>query len=1178
MKLRKLLIWTLPPVVVLALVLTLLTTTETGLRVILASVNAFTKPALDLGSATGTLMGPFQLHKVRYANATTSVDIDSITVHWLPRLLLDGQVHVQNAEASKVRVISKDSTEPTIPSAFSLPFHLVVDSAQVRDINIASPDEEYLHLDTTSVHNIHFQGDTLTFADGALTAGAQTLQIQGGLQTTVKYPVNATVKAQFNFEGYQPITATGTLTGPFNEMGVNVDTQTPAVVHLQGQLKGLLDPITTWSATATSANLALTDINRQWAEQRFRNVMVHGQGDLAKYNLTVQTDTGLPSLLKPVAVTASLAIDMHGLTCSRLIMTQDKASLTAQGQLLWSPSLSWQADIQGTQLNPGVFSPQWPGNFSGHLVSQGHTQPRLQASFKLSDLKGTLRQYPLSGGGQMELVGDQLQNTEIRLASGASTVEIKGATAPNFDVAALLRSPRLTELWPTAAGSLDARLHLDGTMKQPHFTLQLAGEKLALAKKYAIGQLRAQADGIMTGNGALKASVLLKKAKLSETLVDEGNLRLQGSLFKPEMHIDVRDKLGTAKSTLSSSFTPKQGQAQPTPENAFGSYLRVLSTLLSGQWKTTLRDTTLASKAYGIWHQRATSTLDLAPDQAKLSPLCLETTSSSRICAEGDWNGPSRKWQMRSQLSNMPLAFLAELSGLSWPIQGTLNGSLDAQGKQQALEKMVASFSTRAMQLTAPLGDGQQQKLHWQQNDVRAEYQENQLHLVVNSLMDAHNYLHADIRQPSRELFSDLRSKPIRGTVELNLNNLALIGILSKQYVLPTGTLQGRWDLTGSPLAPHITGHMELLHGKAEIPPLGITLSPLTLSMQGNASKIDLQATAQSGTGTLHITSSLDIMALDRKEIAIHLVGQDFRAADLPDVKLALTPNVNVLLKNDTLTVQGKVTIPHAKITSINFDQVTKGSGDVVIVDSDTQAATTAQPLYLQLALHAGDDVQIDAYGLRGNIKGELQVNSQPGRPFTANGTLNVEKGSFSMYGKRLKIDLGRLLYAGGPLTNPGIELRSEHKTEKVTARMLVNGFLQHPNISFSSTPAMQQSSIITTLLEDTAIAGENRNDIGTVGTVLNKVGLESWIPFLQRLKRLTMIDEIKIDSSNDQQGNTLVLGSWITPDFYVSYGKDLANDTDTFNTRLNLGKGFSLNTATGSAKSSGDIKYEFER
>jgi translocation and assembly module TamB len=206
-----------------------------------------------------------------------------------------------------------------------------------------------------------------------------------------------------------------------------------------------------------------------------------------------------------------------------------------------------------------------------------------------------------------------------------------------------------------------------------------------------------------------------------------------------------------------------------------------------------------------------------------------------------------------------------------------------------------------------------------------------------------------------------------------------------------------------------------------------------------------------------------------------------------------------------------------------------------------------------------------------------LEVTAVPNRPQVGRGALNVQEGSFTLYGRRLSFDVGRLLFAGGPLINPGIELRSEKKENGVTVGMVAEGFLNRPEIRLYSHPYMDQSAILTRLMESTSLGGSTRKETGFLGEAVSMVGLGGVVPYLQGLKELTRIDDIRLETGQGSDALSLVLGSWLTPDFYVSYGKNLLNESGSFNTRYLLGKGFSIKTETGSSQSGGDIKYEFE-
>jgi translocation and assembly module TamB len=563
-----------------------------------------------------------------------------------------------------------------------------------------------------------------------------------------------------------------------------------------------------------------------------------------------------------------------------------------------------------------------------------------------------------------------------------------------------------------------------------------------------------------------------------------------------------------------------------------------------------------------------------------MKPLCLTAPPSGSLCLNGSWSAPSDDWQLHGTFSSLPLGSVQNMLPTPWPIKGPLNGTIELAGKKIRILAGKLHGDSSGMTMSVPLENNGEHILQWQKNILQATYADNKLQIKLDSELTDKSRLSMDVSLADLQLpGSDLMDSPLNGTVQLHVEDLSPLALLTEQRVRVSGALQGQFALKGTPAAPMISGQVELAKGQAEIPPLGITLSPLTVAIKGDNNRLQLQATAHSGSGVLHAESTLHVGQSDSSTNTVLLTGEAFKAAQLPGLDLDLSPDLQVVVGKSQIDIRGTVTIPKARIKSIDFDDAIVPSNDMIVIDDEQgiSSPTAGLPLYTSVTVIAGDDVQIDAYGLRGILSGKLQVSGQPDRVPVGNGTLTVQKGTFTMYGKRLKIDLGRLLFTGGPLTNPGIELRSESRSDKVTTGVIVEGFLQHPEISFYSTPPMEQSAIVLNLLENTAIGGETRGDTGFIGKVATKVGLGGMVPYLQSLKKVSMIDEIKFDTGDDFDSMSLVFGSWLTPYFYVSYGKNLIEESGTFNTRYTLGQGFYFMTETGPSQSGGDLKYEFE-
>lgn len=1151
--LRRIALSWLPLLAAMALLI-VLATTETGLRGLVRLSNHLLTGLITIGSASGTLMGPMQFHNVRYDDGIDTVLIESMNVSWSPGHLRHRQIRVHAVRGAGVQVYLGESQGETALIPFSLPAHLAIDTISAEEITIFSDQKAMWRITTGQLTNLSYQGNTLGFDDLVLKSRESVLRAKGQLQTDNEYPLHWTLEAQVQPNGYQPIAARGTLTGPLNRLILDAQLSSPFPSQLNGRLDNLLGAKTTWEARLKTPAAALPDIHRQWPDQRFSDVSIDGRGTLDAYSLSMHAKTMWAASRESVTVDVAIEGDLDQLRIHALHLAQSRESLTLQGRLGWHPHLAWHATMEGAHLDPSRVWENWPGDVSFQLATEGERHGTdVKATFLLPKLQGTLRQFPLTGKGEAHVDGNQVHIPDVLLASAHSTLRLQGKIENTVDLSVELHSGNLREIWPQARGSVDLRGRLSGQQDKPELSLQLAGARIGF-ENTSIDKLSAQASGSLAKDGSLKGSLKAEGGRFGSTSLDRLLVQLNGPLSDHSLTVEGRNTDITAAMTV-------QGQ------------------LIAAAWQGTIRQLSFADRHFGSWQMRQPAALSVSSAQCELKPVCLNGPRSARLCAAGSWKAEA-PWHIHGELAAFALDSLNTPLNLPWPVEGQLNAILDLHGLHAGITTGSLHADSAGMTMRLPVDQGYGiQRLQWTKNALRVDYATGELHLVVDNELADGSHLRADFTQVNpNPLASSLMSNPIKGKVQLQIKELSPVALLTDQAIVLSGTLKGGFDITGTPTAPLFAGRLDLAHGQAAIPPLGITLAPLVVTAQGDAAAMRLQASANSGSGTIEVTCALRLQAPDANLAVIHLKGERFKAARLPEIDLDISPDLQVTVNRQQMDIRGEVYIPKAKITTIDFAQAIAASNDVVIIDEEApRTAWTDLPLSMTVKVIAGDDVRLDAFGLRGVITGDVQVTSQPGRPQIGNGTLMVHQGSFTVYGRRLKIDSGRLLFSGGPLTNPGIELRSENKTDKATTGIRVEGFLQKPEISFYSSPAMEQAAIVAHLLETTAIGGETREDLGFLGKAASTVGLGGLVPYFQSLKTISMIDEIKLETGTSYDELSLVFGSWLTPDFYVSYGKDLVKESGFFQTRFNLGNGFSFQTETGASQSGGDIKYEFE-
>jgi translocation and assembly module TamB len=162
-------------------------------------------------------------------------------------------------------------------------------------------------------------------------------------------------------------------------------------------------------------------------------------------------------------------------------------------------------------------------------------------------------------------------------------------------------------------------------------------------------------------------------------------------------------------------------------------------------------------------------------------------------------------------------------------------------------------------------------------------------------------------------------------------------------------------------------------------------------------------------------------------------------------------------------------------------------------------------------------------------------------------------------------------LYFGGPIDNPGIQVTAKKEFPDVTAFVNVRGTLLQPRLSFSSTPPLPQSHIVSLIL-----AGGSLESAQTRGAAGN-VALGQGVAMLaQQYGSVVGIQEAGIESDINSE-TSLVLGRYLNPRLYVSYGISLTEQLNTFKLRYTLGDHWTIKAELGQAQGA-DLVYTISK
>src|SRR6059058_5335270 len=213
-----------------------------------------------------------------------------------------------------------------------------------------------------------------------------------------------------------------------------------------------------------------------------------------------------------------------------------------------------------------------------------------------------------------------------------------------------------------------------------------------------------------------------------------------------------------------------------------------------------------------------------------------------------------------------------------------------------------------------------------------------------------------------------------------------------------------------------------------------------------------------------------------------HLEGTNLRVADIPEAQIDASPDLDFSVAGRRIEVSGKVTVPFAKIQPRNLADAVRASPDEVIVGSEVEDPAKRFEAMSAVTLVLGDKVNIDTSGLTGRLTGSLTIKSGYDPITRGTGELSVTEGKYTAYGRKLDIQLGRLIFTGGPIDDPGIDVRAVKQFPDVTAGVNVRGTLLQPHMTFFSDPPLPQSQVVSLILAGGSLESAQTRTTGNSG------------------------------------------------------------------------------------------------
>ncbi len=199
----------------------------------------------------------------------------------------------------------------------------------------------------------------------------------------------------------------------------------------------------------------------------------------------------------------------------------------------------------------------------------------------------------------------------------------------------------------------------------------------------------------------------------------------------------------------------------------------------------------------------------------------------------------------------------------------------------------------------------------------------------------------------------------------------------------------------------------------------------------------------------------------------------------------------------------------------------------------------------LDVALTARDNFAVDGLGLTSFWRGALKVSGRANAPDLA-GRVELVRGDYDFSGKRFTLTRGDVRFAGGNPPDPVIDIAADNTSSGFTANLSLTGTALHPDIRFSSTPALPEDEVLARVLFGSSIttlsAPEAIQLAGALASLRsNGRGVGAALDPFNAVRRGLRIDRLRALPADTTTGRktSIAAGKYIGRRLYVELATD---------------------------------------
>lgn len=1042
-------------------------------------------------------------------------------------------------------------SKPVLPEMTDvhLPLNLNIEEFRGEQLRVTGDTDLTVHsmlLKVSSIDgNMKLDALDIDSSQGAVKAS-------GTAQLTDKWPVDITLNSTLNIEPLKGEKVKLKVGGALrDQLEVGVNLSGPVDMDLRAQ--------TRLAEAGLPLNLEVVSKQVYWpftGDKQFQadDIKLKLTGKMTDYTLSMHAAVKGQDI-PPATITLDAKGNEQQINLDKLSVAALEGKTELKALVDWQQAISWRGELTLDGMNTAKEVPDWPSKLNGVIKTRGSLYGgSWQMEVPELKLSGNVKQNKVNVNGSLK-GNSYLQWTipGLHLELGRNSAEVKGELGvKDLNLDATIDAPSLDNALPGLGGTAKGQVKVRGTVEAPELLADITARGLRW-QELSVAQVRVEGDVKSAEQIAGNLNVRVERIVQPDVNINLVTLNAKGSEKQHELQLRIQGEPVSGQLDLAGSFDRKEQR-----------------------WKGELSNTRFQTPV-GPWSLNRAIALDYRNQEQKISigPHCWNNPNAELCVPQTIDAGAEGRAVVN--LNRFDLAMLKPFMPDATQASGVFTGKADVSWDttKEGLPQGQVTLNGRNVKVTQSVNDAPL-PVAFDTLNLTADLHNNRaelgwlIRLTNNGQFDGQ----VQISDPQGR-------RNLGGSVNIRNFNLAMVNPIFSRGEKAAGMLNANLRLGGDLQSPQLLGQLQLsgLDVDGNFMPFDMQPSQLAVNFTGTRSTI--AGVVRTQQGEINLSGDADWSQLDNWRARIAAKGSRVRITVPPMVRLDVSPDVEFEATPNLFTLNGNVDVPWARIVVHDLPESAVGvSSDMVMLNDNLQPEkpqSAGIPINSNLNIHVGNNVRIDAFGLKARLTGDLKV-AQDKQGLGLNGQINIPSGRFHAYGQDLIVRKGELLFSGPPdqpLLNIEAIRNPDATEDDVIAGVRVTGTADEPKAEIFSDPAMSQQMALSYLLRGQGLDSE-QSDSAAMTSMLIGLGVAQSGQIVGKIGETFGVSNLALDTQGVGDSSQVVVSGYVLPGLQVKYGVGIFDSLATLTLRYRLMPKLYLEAVSGVDQAL-DLLYQFE-